>query len=118
MPLLALAGSLTVTVVVLAAFAIAFTFVMVPVLPELAALSQRLSAGYGGAFALFNGAYAVGTLVGPVAGGVGLAVTSTRVVYAVAGAVVAVGGLLFLAVEAAARSPLRPALLPGESMKE
>jgi MFS family permease len=70
------------------------------------------------AFALINGAYSVGTLVGPVAGGVGLAVTSTRVVYAVAGAVVAVGGLLFLAVEAAARSPLRPALLPGESMKE
>jgi predicted MFS family arabinose efflux permease len=95
-PVLAVARPLTAVVLVLAAFALALTFVLVPALPELARLVEHLGAGYGGAYALFNAAYAVGMLVGPLAGGAGLAVAPVPVVYAVAGGAVAAGGLVLL----------------------
>jgi MFS family permease len=96
LPALALAGSLGLGVVLLAAFAGALAFVLVPVLPELARVADRLGTGTGGAYAVFNGAYAVGMLLGPLAGGVGLALAGTRTVYAAAGALVVAGGLVIL----------------------
>lgn len=104
-PLLATARSLPVVVLVLAGFAVALTFVLIPALPELARLVDRLGAGYGGAYALFNAAYAVGMLLGPVAGGAGLAVAPTRVVYAAVGGAVAVGGLVLIVTGTTRRSP-------------
>jgi multidrug resistance protein len=95
-PVLAVARSLAAVVLVLAAFALALTFVLVPALPELARLVEHLGAGYGGAYALFNAAYAVGMLVGPLAGGAGLAAAPVPVVYAVAGGAVAAGGVFLL----------------------
>jgi multidrug resistance protein len=97
-PLLVLAHSVTAVTLVLAAFSVALTFVLVPALPELARVVDRIGAGNGGAYALFNAAYAVGMLVGPLAGGAGLAAAPTSVVYAVAGGVIAVGGLAVLTV--------------------
>jgi predicted MFS family arabinose efflux permease len=95
-PVLAVARPLAAVVLVLAAFALALTFVLVPALPELARLVERLGAGNGGAYALFNAAYAAGMLVGPLAGGAGLAAAPVPVVYAVAGGAVAAGGLVLL----------------------
>jgi multidrug resistance protein len=105
LPTLALAGSFGVAVLLLAAFAAALAFVVVPVLPELARVVDRLGTGNGGGYALFNGAYAVGMLLGPLAGGAGLAVAGTGTVYAAAGALVAAGGLVVL-VTGVAVSPI------------
>jgi len=100
---LVLPGSTGVVAIVLCVFAVTITFALVPALPEMGRLGERIDAGYGAAYALFNTAYAVGMLVGPLGGGVGLTYASTPVVYAVAGGLVATVGLLILAVDAAQR---------------
>ncbi|MEV8514214.1 MFS transporter [Dactylosporangium sp. NPDC051484] len=100
---LVLPGSTGAVAVVLCAFAVTMTFALVPALPEMGRLVERIGAGYGAAYALFNTAYAVGMLVGPLGGGLGLTYAGTPVVYAVAGGLVATAGLLILAVDAARR---------------
>jgi MFS family permease len=71
LPVLALPHSLYLVTVCLALVGAALALVLVPTLPELAEQARRqgLSA-YEGIYALFNCSYAVGSIVGPVAGGV------------------------------------------------
>jgi multidrug resistance protein len=116
LPILVVAGSLLGVIVVLCLFAAGLTFVLVPALPELGRLVDRLDAGYGGAYAMFNAAYAVGMLVGPVAGGAGLGVATARVVYAAAGTAVAIVGFLLLAGEAASYARSKPHLAPRSAL--
>lgn len=67
-PLLTVAGSVAATTLTLAAFAVAYTFVLVPALPEVAAESRAAGRGYAAAYATFNVAFAVGMMTGPAAG--------------------------------------------------
>ncbi|MCA2211386.1 MFS transporter [Jidongwangia harbinensis] len=106
LPTLVLASSLYTVTLGLCVVAVGLTFVVVPALPELAGYSDRTGAGRGATYALFNAAYAVGMLVGPVAGGVGLSLGRATTVYAAAGITVAIGGFLVL-VEAAVPSNAR-----------
>jgi multidrug resistance protein len=104
LPTLVLPGSLIPIVVLLGVFAAALAFVLVPAMPALTREADRLGLGYGGAFALFNAAYAAGMLIGPISGGGALGVAPARTVYAGAGIAVAVSGLLILAGAASRRS--------------
>jgi multidrug resistance protein len=106
LPTLVRPGSLTAVTILLGVFAGALAFVLTPALPALSREADRLGLGYGGAFALFNAAYAMGMLVGPLSGGAALGVATARTVYAGAGIAVAICGLLVLAV-AASRSTQR-----------
>lgn len=71
LPVLALPQSIYLVTGCLALVGAALALVLVPTLPELAeqARQQGLTA-YEGIYALFNSSYAVGSIVGPVAGGV------------------------------------------------
>lgn len=96
MPILILPDSVLWVGVLLAVFAIAYGFVLVPALPELADIAQRHGGGaYAAVYGTFNIAYAVGMAVGPLAGGVG-AEWSLMGTLVVSGGVLGVGGLLFL----------------------
>lgn len=104
MPTLILPDSVFLVGVLLAAFAVAYGFVLVPALPELADIAQRHGGGvYAAVYGAFNIAYSLGMAVGPLAGGVGAgwSLMSTLVV---SGAVLSVGGLLFLFTAQRARS--------------
>ncbi|MDQ3403270.1 MAG: MFS transporter [Actinomycetota bacterium] len=81
---------------VLSVFAIAYGFVLVPALPELAVVAQRHGGGaYAAVYGTFNIVYSLGMAVGPLAGGVG-AEWSLSGTLALAGIVLGVGGLLLL----------------------
>lgn len=69
-PMLAIPGSFAATIATLAAFAVAYTFVIVPALPEVAAEGRTAGGGYAAAYATFNVAFAVGMMTGPAAGSV------------------------------------------------
>ena len=68
-PLLTIPGSLLTTVAVLALFAVAYSFVLVPTLPEIADQSRASGGGYAAAYATFNIAFAAGMMTGPASGG-------------------------------------------------
>jgi MFS family permease len=71
LPLAALPATWTGEAVALAAFGAACAFLLTPTLPEIAAACERQGANaFGAAYAVFNLAYAVGMVAGPVAGGV------------------------------------------------
>jgi MFS transporter, DHA1 family, solute carrier family 18 (vesicular amine transporter), member 1/2 len=96
MPLLIVPNSAWVVAVVLGAFAIAYGFVLVPALPELAAISERHGGGaYAAVYGTFNIAYSLGMAAGPLVGGVG-AGWSLLGTLALTGGVLGVVGLLFL----------------------
>jgi multidrug resistance protein len=96
MPVLIIPDSALVVAVVLSVFAIAYGFVLVPALPELAAITERHGGGaYAAVYGTFNIAYSLGMAAGPLAGGVG-AGWSLMSTLALAGAVLGVGGLLVL----------------------
>jgi multidrug resistance protein len=99
-PLVAVAGSLPGTTVVLAGFAIAYSFVVVPALAALAPLAgavNRLgSVGYATVYAAFNLAYGAGMVLGPLAAGAATSAIGLRPALAAAGAVLCCAGLLLL----------------------
>lgn len=97
LPPIAVAGSLPTTAILLTAFAIAFAFVLVPALPQLARIVERRGGmAYAAVYGVFNLAYAVGMVAGPSAGGAATSATSLAVTFAATGAVLCVGGLLLL----------------------
>lgn len=95
MPLLILPDSVFLVGALLAVFAIAYGFVLVPALPELADVAQNNGVGYAAVYGAFNVAYSLGMAVGPLVGGIGAgwSLMSTLIV---SGSVLGVGGLLFL----------------------
>ncbi|MEV6829206.1 MFS transporter [Amycolatopsis sp. NPDC051102] len=96
LPMLLLPGGPVGTGAVLVAFAVAYGFVLVPALPELAAVAERHGGGaYATVFAVFNLSYCVGMVVGPTAGGAGAQV-SLPATLAVTGALLCFSGLLLL----------------------
>jgi multidrug resistance protein len=96
MPVLILPDSVFLVGALLAVFAIAYGFVLVPALPELADVAQKHGGGvYAAVYGAFNIAYSLGMAVGPLVGGVG-AGWSLMATLMVSGSVLCVGGLLFL----------------------
>ncbi len=79
LPLVTLASSPVWTATVLVGFAVGYSLVLVPALPETAAQVAAHGGGYATAYAAFNIAYAVGMVAGPVAGSGLVAATSLPV---------------------------------------
>ncbi|TCO62240.1 MFS transporter [Actinocrispum wychmicini] len=97
LPCLLIPDSVVGTGAVLTVFAIAYGFILVPALPELATVAQRHGGGaYATVYAVFNISYSMGMVLGPVAGGAGAGL-SLGATLAVAGALLCAGGLLLLA---------------------
>ncbi len=104
MPVLIIPDSVFLVGALLALFAIAYGFVLVPALPELADVAQKHGGGvYAAVYGTFNIAYSLGMAVGPLVGGVGAgwSLMSTLIL---SGAVLGVGGLLFLFTSSRARA--------------
>lgn len=96
LPLLIVPNNVIVVAVVLSAFAVAYGFVLVPALPELAAITERHGGGaYAAVYGAFNIAYSLGMAAGPLAGGVG-AEWSLLGTLSLAGCVLGAVGLLLL----------------------
>jgi DHA1 family solute carrier family 18 vesicular amine transporter 1/2 len=107
LPLLAVTDTTFGIGAVLVVFAIVFGFVIVPALPELAAVAERHGGrAYATVYAAFNMSYSLGMMLGPIAGGVG-AETSIGVALAVTGGVLCVCGLLVIARTASHLHPQR-----------
>ncbi len=79
---------------VLVAFAAAYSFVLVPALPEIAAHARRSGGGYATAYGAFNIAYAAGMVAGPSAGSALAGAVSLTGALVTAGAVLAITALL------------------------
>lgn len=108
LPLIALAPAEVVVAAVLVAFAVAYSFVLVPALPELATVVRDSSSvGYAAVYAAFNIAYAVGMVVGPVAGTAALSIWSSVAVLSGI-AIVLLTAAVVLHVRPPARSPDEP----------
>jgi MFS family permease len=70
LPLITLPGHVGGEAVALAAFGASCSFLLTPTLPEFAAICERHGLGsLGSAYSLFNTAYAVGMVVGPILAG-------------------------------------------------
>jgi MFS transporter, DHA1 family, solute carrier family 18 (vesicular amine transporter), member 1/2 len=96
LPLLAVTDSAFGIGAVLVVFAVVYGFVIVPALPELAAVAERHGGrAYATVYAAFNVSYSLGMMLGPIAGGIG-AQQSIGVTLAVTGGVLCVSGLLVL----------------------
>lgn len=104
MPVMIIPDSALGVAIALSVFAIAYGFVLVPALPELAALADRHGGGaYAAVYGTFNIAYSLGMAVGPLVGGVG-AEWSLIATLALSGGVLCVVGLVFLRTPQHARS--------------
>jgi multidrug resistance protein len=109
LPLIALAPGEVAVAAVLVGFAVAYSFVLVPALPELAAVVRDSpTAGYAAAYAVFNIAYAVGMVLGPVAGTAALSVWPTLAVLGGI-AIVLLAASVALRVRLPTHSPIDPA---------
>lgn len=70
LPLLALPAAILPATVMLTVVSIAYGFAITPVMPEVAEVVDRRGGGaYGAVYGIFNFAYALGLMVGPIAGG-------------------------------------------------
>jgi multidrug resistance protein len=87
-------GSVLGAVGVLVAFAAAYSLVLVPALPEIAAHARRSGGGYATAYGAFNIAYAAGMVAGPSAGSALAGAVSLTGVLVTAGAVLALTAVL------------------------
>lgn len=96
-------GSVLSTTVVLMAFAVAYSFVLVPALPEIAAQARRSGGGYAAAYGAFNIAYAAGMVAGPSAG------SALAGALSLTGALVVAGTVLTVTAVALGRGALPPA---------
>jgi MFS transporter, DHA1 family, solute carrier family 18 (vesicular amine transporter), member 1/2 len=85
-PLPALFHRVSAVIVVMMGLGVTASFIMSPVSPAMAdAVDKMGSAQYGTVFALINFAYALGTMVGPLAGSVGVEVFGLQITLLIAG---------------------------------
>jgi MFS family permease len=101
-PVLAWAGNLASVAIVLVAFAVAYSFVLIVAMSRLARVAQRgatggRAAGYGTVYAAFNIAYAAGMVAGPLAGGAGVEVAGTPAAFGLCGVLLLLSGGVLLA---------------------
>lgn len=94
-PFLAGPRSLAAVTTLLVAFAVAYSFVLVPVLSRLAGVVRdRPGYGYAAVYGLFNITYAVGMFAGPLAGGAAAAALTVPGALAGLAGLLGVGGAL------------------------
>jgi multidrug resistance protein len=108
LPLVALTSSPAWTAVVLVGFAVGYSLVLVPALPETAAQVAQNGGGYATAYAAFNIAYAIGMVAGPAVGSSAVALTSLPVALVVVAAALAVAAALSRVPSQAATVSPRP----------
>ena len=97
LPFLALPGSALGVTGLLVGFAIAYSFILIPALTQIGAVVRdRGGTGYAAAYGLFNMAYALGMVAGPLLGSVAVSALSLPVVLTSVGACLAVGGIVLL----------------------
>jgi multidrug resistance protein len=96
LPGIAAPDSVLAVTAILVGFAIAYSFVLVPALPEIADRVRELGGGYAPAYAAFNIAFALGMVIGPTAGSALATTSSLSVVLAVTACLLLLGGLWHL----------------------
>lgn len=97
LPFLALPGSALGVTALLVGFAIAYSFILIPALTQIGAIVRdRGGTGYAAAYGLFNMAYALGMVAGPLLGSVAVSALSLPVVLASVAVCLAVGGIVLL----------------------
>lgn len=111
-PLLTIPGSLTTTVIVLALFAVAYSFVLVPTLPEIAEQSRAAGGGYAAAYASFNVAFAIGMMTGPASGGALASALSVDFVLILTSALLLGAGVLTRLLHPASPRPIQNGATP------
>ncbi|ABD12589.1 arabinose efflux permease family protein [Frankia casuarinae] len=84
------------TTVLLVTFAVCFSFVLIPALGILTAAAERRGVGHGAIFAMFNIAYAVGMMSGPLLGALGTGFSSVTTALTGMAAVLVLGAVLIL----------------------
>lgn len=115
MPLLIVPDSQIGVGAVLSVFAIAYGFVLVPALPELAQLAQRHGGGgYAAVYGTFNITYSLGMAAGPLLGGIG-AGWSLMSTLALSGGVLVLVGLVQLTTAVRKKSSAPPVEAPAEA---
>ncbi len=107
LPFLAFPGSTLGVTALLVGFAVAYSFILIPALTQIGAvIRDRGGTGYAAAYGLFNMAYALGMVAGPLLGSVAVSAVSLPVVLTSVGVCLAVGGIVLLRRSSRKAAPL------------